>query len=86
MTSVKNLLINSPIKLLYYMSKIVKNSLYTMALILLMGKFYSKKDFLHLQNQIFKKKYKTIYGKGYIPIHLRLMNTIQSSSQIIVKK
>jgi hypothetical protein len=79
MMEVIKILVQTNMKFLFYISKITKNSLYIMAIILVM-------DFLHLQNQIAKKSYKSIYGKKYIPIHTRLMNTIQSSSQIALRK
>lgn len=67
------------------MGTITKNTLNILLMILLMGKsFFFNLDFLHLQNQILKSKYKLLYGKGYVPLHNRISETIQKASSISI--
>eukprot|EP01080_Neovahlkampfia_damariscottae_P007613 gene7613-11936_t len=60
------------------MGSTAKNTIYMMFIVLAM-------DYLHLQNQILKSKYKLIYGKSYVPLHKRLSDTITKASTIAIE-
>ncbi|KAL0485628.1 phosphatidylinositol N-acetylglucosaminyltransferase subunit C [Acrasis kona] len=68
-------LLKFPLRAFKVVSSISKNTLYVMSLVMLL-------DYMHLQNQILKKRYKTLYGRPYTPFHNRVSDAIKNASYL----
>ncbi|KAL9649749.1 hypothetical protein ABK040_009564 [Willaertia magna] len=74
-SSIIKFLLSFPFRIMNTSINITKNALYVMSLILLA-------DYLYLKNHILKKQYAKLYGKPYIPLHLRLGDLVRGATYL----